>query len=143
MKIINNEILMDSNFYQNKSFNRLRLALNNIDDALDNVAYNVIDSVTYIKNPNTLADNGGLKKIYNTVIVNTSTEEISGEIGTVRTDFSGYCDVADFMVAETYEEFSLKPGETVIFDINEPYKITGTLPKGIVLAYVSKYSGIK
>lgn len=143
MKIISYEQLIDNNFFQNKSFNRLRIALEQIEDAKDNIAYNIIDSVIYIKNPAKLVDNGGLKKIYNTVLVNNSQHQITGEVGEVQTDFTGYCDVSDFMVASTDQQFTLNPGQTIIFDINEPYKITSEIPSGTVLAYVSKYSGIK
>lgn len=144
MKIIDNQQLIDNNFYQNKSFDRLRSALLEIDNVLDNVAYNVVDSVIFIKNPMSIVDNGGLKKIYNTILVNTSDELISAQIGAVNESYEGYSDVSDFMSAPTSTKIEIKPGKSVIFDINEPYYIEDdNLPKGLVLAYVSKYNGIK
>lgn len=144
MKIIDNQQLIDTDFYQNKSFDRLRAALLEIDNVLDNVAYNVVDSVIYVKNPHYIADNGGLKKIYNTVIINQSTEIINAQIGTITESYDGYSDISDFMPAPTNERIEIKPGQSVVFDINEPYYIEDeNLPKGLVLAYVSKYNGIK
>lgn len=143
MKIIKNEVLLDESFYQNKSFNRLREALKNIDNIEDNVAYNIVDSVIYIKNPNVLIDNGGLKKIYNTIIVNGSDQEIDFIIGEKDYGFDGYIETADFKPAKVTTNCTLKPNQAVIFEIDEPYKITSKLPSGIILAYVSKYNGIK
>lgn len=144
MKIISNHQLLDKNFYQNKSFDRLRSALSEIDNIDDNIAYNIVDSVIFIKNPKSLIDNGGLKKIYNTVLVNSSTEIVNVKVGEITDTYTGYSDISDFMYAPTSSESQVNPGETVIFDINEPYYVEDeNLPRGLVLAYVSKYNGIK
>ncbi len=144
MKIYSSEMLIDPNFFSNKSFNRLRLAMQSIDKAQDNVAYNVVDSVVFIKNPTKIIDNGGLKKIYNTVLINNSLENIYAKVGKKTDSFLNYSDESDFKLENCSEEVEIKSGQMIIFETNEPYYIDDAcLPKDIILAYVSKFDGIK
>lgn len=133
--------LKDTNYLQNKSFNRLRIALESIDTLENSVAYNVIDSVIIIKNPNHLMELSGYKAIYNTILINTSDNELKFAIGDQLNELIEYDDCQDFGIAQSDVVDSIKKDEVAIIETMEPYKIISS--KNFILAYVSKYNGIK
>lgn len=135
------EQLKDPNYLQNKSFNRLRTALKSIEQIEDSVAYNVVDSVIFIKNPKYLEEESGYKAIYNTVVINEENEDIEVEIGAKVRNLQNYDDTQDFGLAEVNDIHVIKPNEVLIIETMEPYRIKSTT--NMTIAYVSKYSGIK
>lgn len=134
--------LLDPNYLQNKSFDRLRVALANQENMVDSVAYNIVDSVIYINNPSNLDTKPGYKAIYNTVIINNDEECIDVELGDKLNSLENYDDVSDFGVGQVNTTHSINKGEVLIIETYEPYKINFNNQK-LFIAYVSKYSGIK
>lgn len=135
------EQIKDPNYLQNKSFNRLRSALKSVDKIEDSVAYNVVDSVIFIKNPKYLEEESGYKAIYNTVVINEENEDIEVEIGAKVSNLQNYDDTQDFGLAEVNDIHVIKPNEVLIIETMEPYRIKSSAH--MTIAYVSKYSGIK
>lgn len=133
--------IQDSKYLQNKSFNRLRTALKNIDYYKDSVAYNVVDSVIVIKSPKFMENRSGYKAVYNTVVINNGDSEYKFLFGKTVSNLDNYDDSQDFGIAPTNKQETLQPGEVMIIETMEPYKLT--VAKDLIIAFVSKYSGIK
>lgn len=135
------DYIKDANYLQNKSFNRLRTALNSIDTIEDSVAYNVVDSVIFIKNPRKLERRSGYKAIYNTVLINTGEEEIKVRLGAKQKELCNYDDSQDFGIAKADTLHCINPNEVMIIETMEPYVVDEF--SQLIVAYVSKYNGIK
>lgn len=133
--------LMDNNYLQNKSFDRLREALSMCDNIEESVAYNVVDSVVYIKNPHKVVETEGYKAIYNTVLVNTSKTPIKILMGSKIQELIDYDDSKDFGYSPVHTSVRIEQDEVLIIETMEPYKIVEY--NQMILAYVSKYNGIK
>lgn len=138
------EVFLNSNVYNVKAFNRTKTAHNNKELVKDNVAYNEVDSVVYIKNKENIDTNFVAGRKYSYAIeCLTGTIELEYELESNLNLHSPYDDLSDKVeYIGAGHEIKLNAGEIVIFELNEAVKYN--LVDGQFIEYkIAKDGGIK
>lgn len=138
------EVFLNKDVYNVKAFNRTKVAHANKDLITDNVAYNEVDSVVYIKNKRNIDDHflAGRKYSYGIECL-SGTIELEYNLESELQLLNAYDDLSDraeyIGVGHSLE---LKAGEIAIFELNEAIKYKKTL--GQFIEYkIAKDGGIK
>lgn len=115
---------LQPNVYNVKAFNRAKIAHGNASKIMDNIAYNEVDSVVYIKNKKNLPEEfvAGRKYSYAIECIQ-GTVEIEYEQEQNLALISEYDDLSDQVVyAGRGIKLNIKSGEIAIFELNEAIK---------------------
>lgn len=125
MQIISRELFNLKQVYNTKSFRRLKTILDDVNIIEDNVAYNAVDSIVYVRNPLVLGDKLAATRKYMLVLyVQAGQVELAYANSNQLKPISKYCDLCDeqYFMGET-NTVVVEDEQIIIFDVDEAVKV--------------------